>query len=159
MCVWKTKAHHGSMRWERDLPQLYLPTRVTLTFGTFLMPFSWELCKDRVYQKGLYWEMKKLARQMKVMQTTHRKHCWGGMCVYLHCRLGGFLSMHLIKNFPNLKYPHYFCSLNRDISAKHVHAHSQWVKLKKVWVLLKYKSPWFLLLRRSFHISRSLCFR
>lgn len=41
MCVWKTKAHHGSMRWERDLPQLYSPTRMTLTLGNSPMPFSW----------------------------------------------------------------------------------------------------------------------
>lgn len=41
ICVWKTKAHRGTMRRERDLPQLYSPTRMTLTFGTSPMPCSW----------------------------------------------------------------------------------------------------------------------
>lgn len=81
VCVWKTKAHHGSLRRERDRPRLHSPARTTLTFGTS-MPFSWVHQRTVQGQKGLRWETKESAGQTSVTQTTLLKHSQGcvGSC-------------------------------------------------------------------------------
>lgn len=68
-----------------------------------------ELCKDKISWWGLYWE-KETGWQVNIMQThALPKHSWLGVrggC--LHCKLGVFLFMYLLKDFFKFKVACFF---------------------------------------------------